>query len=97
MQYEWIEAHLREHDMTEFYVEKQVLRLESTSFITGTSGLFIAYHTTKSKINVKPVFKSKYCPRHHPDLNMSQLCSHGHTGKVEHERIGPTIQNLMFQ
>lgn len=49
VQYKWIEAHLREHDMTEFYVEKQVLRLESTSFITGTSGLFIDYYTTKCK------------------------------------------------
>ena len=34
MQYEWIEAHIREHDDTEFYVEKEVLRLESTSFMT---------------------------------------------------------------
>ena len=25
--------------MTEFYVENQTLRLESTSFITGTSGI----------------------------------------------------------
>ena len=24
MQYEWIETHIREHDDTEFYVEKQV-------------------------------------------------------------------------
>lgn len=49
VQYKWIKAHLREHDMTEFYVEKQVLRLEATSFITGTSGLFVDYHTTKRK------------------------------------------------
>ncbi|XP_066015169.1 gamma-aminobutyric acid receptor subunit rho-2 isoform X1 [Pocillopora verrucosa] len=34
--YEWIKVSLKEHDMTEFYVEKQILRLESTSFITGT-------------------------------------------------------------
>ena len=34
MQYEWIEAHIREHDDTEFYLGKQVLRLESTSFMT---------------------------------------------------------------
>ena len=48
VQYEWIKAHLREHEMTEFYVEKQTLRLESSSFITGTSGLFVDYHTTIS-------------------------------------------------
>ena len=44
MQYEWIETHIREHDDTEFYVEKQVLRFHDT----GTSRLFInCYHTTK--------------------------------------------------
>ena len=43
--------------MTEFYVEKQILRLESTSFITGTSGLFVNYHITKYECQV---FKSKY-------------------------------------
>ena len=97
MQYEWIEAHLREHDMTEFYVEKQVLRLESTSFITGTSGLFIDYHTTKC-INVKPVFKSKYCltshkSQHEPALDLFPWT---YENEVEHERIRPPIQNLMF-
>lgn len=40
VQYEWIEVSLKEHDMTEFYVEKQILRLESTSFITGSSGIY---------------------------------------------------------
>ena len=39
IQYKWIKVSLREHDMTEFYVEKQIVRLESTSFITGTSGI----------------------------------------------------------
>lgn len=38
--YEWIKVSLKEHDMTEFYVEKQILRLESTSFITGSSGIY---------------------------------------------------------
>ena len=46
VKYEWTKVHLREHDMTEFYVEKQIHRLESTSFITGTSGLFVNFHTT---------------------------------------------------
>ena len=40
VQYEWIKVSLKEHDMTEFYVEKQILRLESTSFITGSSGIY---------------------------------------------------------
>lgn len=39
VQYQWTKLFLREHDMTEFYVEKQTLRLEPTSFITGTSGI----------------------------------------------------------
>lgn len=38
--YEWIKVSLKEHDMTEFYVEKQILRFESTSFITGSSGIY---------------------------------------------------------
>ena len=45
VKYEWTKVHLREHDMTEFYVEKQIVSLESTSFITGTSGLFVNFHT----------------------------------------------------
>ncbi|CAH3116662.1 unnamed protein product [Pocillopora meandrina] len=40
--YEWIKVSLKEHDMTEFYVEKQILRFESTSFITGSSGTHTA-------------------------------------------------------
>ena len=40
VQYQWIKVSLKEHDMTEFYVKKQILRLESTSFITGSSGIY---------------------------------------------------------
>lgn len=40
VQYEWIKVSLKEHDMTEFYVEKQILRLESTLSITGSSGIY---------------------------------------------------------
>ena len=38
--YEWSKVSLKEHDMTEFYVEKQVIRMEPTSFITGEYTLF---------------------------------------------------------
>lgn len=42
VQYQWTKVHLREHDITEFYVEKPTLKMEATSFITGTSGTHTA-------------------------------------------------------
>ena len=77
--------------MTEFYVEKQILRLESTSFITGTSGLFVDYHTTKCEYQV---FKSKYCLANHPHLNISQPLSQGHENEDKYEPLRLPIQNL---
>ncbi|XP_078353528.1 gamma-aminobutyric acid receptor subunit gamma-1-like isoform X2 [Oculina patagonica] len=42
VQYKWIKVSLREHDMTEFYVEKETHRLESTAYITGTHTAAVA-------------------------------------------------------
>ncbi|XP_067026321.1 glycine receptor subunit alpha-3-like isoform X1 [Acropora muricata] len=36
VKYEWSSVKLREKDMTEFYVDKESLKVESTMFITGT-------------------------------------------------------------
>ncbi|KAK2569732.1 hypothetical protein P5673_005570 [Acropora cervicornis] len=45
VKYEWSSVKLREKDMTEFYVDKESLRAESTIFITGTgTGMFLARH-----------------------------------------------------
>ncbi|KAM7427597.1 hypothetical protein ABFA07_021284 [Porites harrisoni] len=40
--YRWSKVSLTEKDMTEFYVVKEILRLEATSFITGTHTAAIA-------------------------------------------------------
>lgn len=48
--YKWIKVSLKEHDMTEFYVEKQIIRLESTSFITGTHTAAVAEFKIKRRL-----------------------------------------------
>ena len=68
VKYEWTNVHLREHDMTEFYVEKQFLRLEYTSFITGTSGLFVNFHTITYE-----VFKKQILPQVKLNSSMGAL------------------------
>lgn len=57
VQYEWIKVSLKEHDMTEFYVEKQILRLESTSSITGSSGIYCL-------IIILDEIRLEICPRY---------------------------------
>ena len=55
--YRWSKVSLTEKDMTEFYVVKEILRLEATSFITGTSGTFSCFLSAwipKSKTVVRP-------------------------------------------
>jgi len=37
--------------MTEFYVVKEILRLEATSFITGTSGIFYSFLSNYKKLS----------------------------------------------
>ncbi|XP_015758681.1 PREDICTED: glycine receptor subunit alpha-1-like [Acropora digitifera] len=50
VKYEWSSVKLKEKDMTEFYVDKESLRAESTMFITGTHTAVVAEFQVRRRL-----------------------------------------------
>ena len=68
VKYEWSSVKLREKDMTEFYVDKESLKVESTMFITGTGTGNLHSNDNQTHFSFSFLFlfcEGMFLPRHH--------------------------------